>query len=76
MLSSLQAHSIEIGILLASVMFSCRKTSNKLRVIQVSEASYHWGLNYKGNSKIRNFDNFVYIYLLGQLVFLRKLRIL
>ena len=50
MLSSLQAHSIEIWILLASVMLSCRQASNKLQVIQVSEAKYHLESNYEGNS--------------------------
>ena len=76
MLPSLEAHSIDIWILLASVVFSCRKTSNKLWVMQVLEANYHWESNYEGNSKIPIFENFVCMYLLGQLQFLRKVRIL
>ena len=76
MLSYLQAHSIEIRLLLALVMFSCRQASNKLRVVQVSERNYHWESNYEGNSKIQNFENFVCIYLLRQLAFLSRFRIL
>ena len=55
-------------------MFLCRQASNKLVVIQVSEANIHLESNYEGNSKIRNFENFVCIYPLRQLEFLRKVR--
>ena len=41
LLASFQAHSIEIGILLALVMFSYRTISNKLWVMQVPIDNYH-----------------------------------
>ena len=58
MLSYFQAHSIEIWILLASGMLSCRQASNELQVIQVSEAKYHSESNYEGNSKDSEFWKF------------------